>query len=372
MQRILHFLTLDWWRIALPASVFLLCMATGIVVRRVLIAWLRRWAATGNHPIGKVVIDALRGPVLIWTLILGADLATRSSEVPAKYAHGIDTALLALWIVSLTMIAAKVAGNVVRFYGAHVSGQARASATLSRNLAQIAVYTLGIMILLNHIGVDIRPLLTALGVGGLAVALALQDTMANLFAGFYISVAGQIRLGDYVKLNSGEEGYVVDITWRSTTLRVLANNLIFVPNSKLSQANVTNFNLPDKKLGSSLTVRVPYGSDAAHLESILLEEASAAAKETTGLLAEEPITVLWLPGFTDSALVLSVNYSVAEFINQFGVQSELRRRIYRRLQQEGISLAAPTQIIAQVTGTASGEPGSGPEHLGLVSDRSHS
>ena len=153
--------------------------------------------------------------------------------MPAKYVHQVDRALIALWIISLTMIAAQIAGNAVRFWGAHTSGQAAASATLSRNLAQIVVYSLGILILLNHIGIDIRPLLTALGVGGLAVALALQDTMANLFAGFYISVAGQIRLGNYVKLNSGEEGYVVDITWRSTTLRSLNNNYVFVPNSKL-------------------------------------------------------------------------------------------------------------------------------------------
>ncbi len=317
---------------ALPIAVFLGCLAAGLVLRYFLLRSVRRWVA-----------DALSTPLVIWSLILGADLALRNSRLPVVYVHQVDVALLALWIVSLTMIAAQLAGNAVRFWGSHVAGQqAAASATLSRNLAQIVVYVLGVLILLNHIGIDIRPLLTALGVGGLAVALALQDTMANLFAGFYISVAGQIRLGDYVKLNTGEEGYIVDITWRSTTLKNLNNNYIFVPNSKLGAANVTNFNLPQKKMSSSITVRVAYGTDAERVERVLLEEAKGIA----GLVSEDPITVLWLPGFTDSALVLSLNYSVAEFVNQFGVQSELRRRIYLRMARESISLAAPTQILA--------------------------
>ena len=330
MQRLAHTFPPDW-RLLTPVLVFLACIAAGLVVRHFLLRASRLWVAA-----------ALSTPLLIWTLILAADLALRNSEMQSRYMHQVDVALIALWIVSLTMIAAQIAGNAVRFWGSHASGQAAASATLSRNLAQIVVYVLGILILLNHIGIDIRPLLTALGVGGLAVALALQDTMANLFAGFYISVAGQIRLGDYIKLNTGEEGYVVDITWRSTTLRNLNHNYIFVPNNKLGQANVTNFNLPEKKMTHSITVRVAYGTDAAHVERVLLEE----AKDIAGLVAEDPVNVLWLPGFTDSALVFSLNYTVAEFVNQFGVQSELRRRIYNRMAREGISLAAPTQILA--------------------------
>ena len=132
-----------------------------------------------------------------------------------------------------------------RYYGGQAPG-ALPVTTLSRNLAQLAVFLLGVVWLLAAFQVDIRPMLTALGVGGLAVALALQDTLSNLFSGFYVAVAGQVRLGDYIKLNTGEAGYVTDIGWRSTTIRELANNLIIVPNSKLSQAIVTNYHLPDR------------------------------------------------------------------------------------------------------------------------------
>ncbi|MDQ6676131.1 MAG: mechanosensitive ion channel family protein [Acidobacteriota bacterium] len=349
MRRFEPLLVHEWWKWVVPLGVFLLCLIGGLIVRHVLFGFLQRWAGRGNSRLAPILKNTLRGPLVIWSLILGADLATRSSEVPTRYIHEIDIVLLGLWIVSLTIIAANVAGNLVRFYGSHVSGhvsgQAAASASLSRNLAQIAVYTLGMLVLLNHLGVDIRPLLTALGVGGLAVALALQDTMANLFAGFYISVAGQIRLGDYVKLNSGEEGYVADITWRSTTLRGLTNNYVFVPNSKLGQANVTNYDLPNKTMGFSLNVRVAYDCDLDRVEQILLEEAQAGAKEIPGMVAEATPSVTLIPGFTDSALVFSVNVTIADFFSQTGVQSELRRRIFRRFQREGISMAAPTQTI---------------------------
>ena len=117
--------------------------------------------------------------------------------------------------------------------------------------------------MLNGLGLSITPMLTALGVGGLAVALALQDTLANLFAGVYITIAGQIRVGDYLRLDSGQEGYVADIGWRSTRIRMLPNNLVLVPNAKLSQAIVTNYYLPDRELAVLVEVGVDYGSDLA-------------------------------------------------------------------------------------------------------------
>ena len=129
---------------------------------------------------------------------------------------------------------------------------------------------------MNELGVSITPILTALGVGGLAVALALQDTLSNFFAGFYIMMAGQIRVGDYVKLDSGEEGYVVDISWRSLTIRTLPNNIVVVPNSKVAQANVTNYSLPEKRMSLLIKVGVSYDSEPDQIERILVEEALAS------------------------------------------------------------------------------------------------
>jgi small-conductance mechanosensitive channel len=231
---------------------------------------LRAWTASANSRAGLVLYEALRGPTLIWALILAVHLAFQGSDLPKRFTDPVSNGLLVLWIVSLTLMSMRVAGNLVRYYGAQIPG-ALPVTTLTQNLAQISVVILGVTILLNHFHVPITPILTALGVGGLAVALALQDTLSNLFGGFYVAVAGQVRLGDYVKLNSGEEGYVTDIGWRSTTFRAQSNNLIIVPNAKLAQAIVTNYNLPEKRMSGSFVVTVGYECDPDAIEQILAD-----------------------------------------------------------------------------------------------------
>jgi small-conductance mechanosensitive channel len=237
-----------------------------------------------------------------------------------------------------------IARDLVRFIGGQIPG-AMPVTTLTQNLAQLAVFILGILLILSAVGARITPILTALGVGGLAVALALQDTLSNLFAGFYVAVAGQVRLGDYIKLNTGEEGYVTDIGWRATTIRGLGNNLVIVPNAKLGQAIVTNYYLPEKRLSASLQVGVSYDCDPDHVERVLMEIASGAAAEVPGLLAEPAPSVVFDPGFGDSALGFTLSFQVDEFANQFGVRHELRKRILRRFREEGISIPFPSRDV---------------------------
>jgi small-conductance mechanosensitive channel len=342
MNSVWNFVVAEWWKVVLPLCVLIGCVAAGFIIRKALFAWVRRWSDRTGHHLDAVFIPVLRTPIIIWFLILGLDLATRSSALPRRYVAPFNLSLEMLWIVSLTIIAAQLAGSLVRMYSRRASGVEKTT-TLSKTLTQIVVFLMGLVVLLNHLHVDIRPLLTALGVGGLAVALALQDTLANLFAGFYISVSSQIRLGDYVKLNTGEEGYVTDITWRSTTLRALSNNYIFIPNSKLAQAIVTNYNLPTKPLGMNVVVRVGFDADTDRIEKMLVEE--ALEEKIAGLVTDPPPNVSWNPGVGDSAIQLSLNFQVEEFVNQYGVQSELRKRIFRRFRKEGIALPYPVEVI---------------------------
>jgi small-conductance mechanosensitive channel len=212
-------------------------------------------------------------------------------------------------------------------------------------LAQLSVLILGVLVLLRQFGFDITAILTALGVGGLAVALALQDTLSNLFAGFYVAIAGQVRLGDYIKLDGGQEGYVSDISWRSTTIRSLANNIIVVPNNKLAQAIVTNYHLPERRMGASLQVSVGHDADPALVEHILLEVALAAAGQITGMLADPAPSISFDPGVGDFSIGFSVNYQVTEFAAQFAVRNELRRRIFLRFRDDRISIPYPTRTV---------------------------
>ncbi len=344
MSALRHFLLHEWIKLVVPLSVFAAVFALGYVIRRVLFRGLRAWVARSGSRAPRILTTALHGPFLIWALILALHLGSEFSELPPRVVGWGAKTLLVLWILSVTVMFARIAGNFIRYYGSEIPG-ALPVTTLTQNLAQLGVVILGLLVMLNQLGIPITPILTALGVGGLAVALALQDTLSNLFAGFYVAVAGQVRLGDYIKLNTGEEGYVTDISWRSTTIRALSNNLIIVPNAKLAQAVVTNFHLPETRMAVQVQVAAPYDADPDQVERVLAEVASRGAAEIPGMLAEPAPSVAFDPGFGESAMVFSINCHVQEFVNQFGVRNELRRRILRRFREEGIGVAYPARAV---------------------------
>ena len=328
------------WPLIVLAGTFLI----GLIVRRVVLRGLKAWTArTGSRPL-TILADALRGPMLIWAVIVGAHLAIQASTLPARVTEAGSKSLLVLWMISLTLMGMRLAGNLVRDYGEQVPG-ALPVTTLTETLAQLAVVVCGILLILSALDFRITPILTALGVGGLAVALALQDTLSNLFSGFYVAVARQVRLGDYIRLNTGEEGYVADIGWRTTTVRSLGNNMILVPNAKLAQAIVTNFHLPEKRMGANLQVSVSYDSDPDHIECVLLDVARRALNEVPGMVADPAPSVSFDPGFGESSLGFTLGFQVAEFANQFGVRAELRKRILRRFREEGIVMPYPARMV---------------------------
>lgn len=330
--------------ILVPLLTFILTMMLGLLARRVLFSALTRWARKTSGHVDDLIISAVRGPFMIWVLILAIHLTAQISPMPARISGLIGKVLLFLLIASFTFVGSRMASEIVKVYGTRMQG-ALPVTSLTQNLAQLAVIIIGLLILLNSLGISITPLLTALGVGGLAVALGLQDTLANFFAGFYVSLAGYVRLGDYIKLNSGEEGNVADIGWRSTTIKAPSNNLIIIPNSKLAQAIVTNYFLPEKRISFSIPVSVSYDCDPSRVESILVEEAKAAVEQVPGLLGEPAPSARLIPGFGSSSLDFSLVCHVAEFMDQYLVQHELRKRILIRFRREHIEMPIPARTV---------------------------
>ena len=145
------------------------------------------------------------------------------------------------------------------------------AASIIKNTIKVFIFSIGFLIILQALGISITPILTTLGVGGLAVALALQDTLANLFAGFQIIASKRVKPKDYIKLDNGNEGYVVDINWRDTVLRQLDFNHIIIPNSTLTSAVVTNYYRPKKSMLVLVEVGVDYSSDLEMVERVTLE-----------------------------------------------------------------------------------------------------
>lgn len=205
---------------------------------------------------------------------------------------------------------------------------------------------LATIIILENFNVHLTAVWTTLGLGSVAVALALQETLSNLFAGLYLLVDRPISPGDYMKLDSGHEGYVLHVGWRSTSIRTLQNNMVVVPNSTLSKAVITNYSTPVPRMSLSLGIGVAYGTDPNRVERVLIDIAkSAVADGIQGLLADPAPVVRFIPGFGASSMDFSLIVQVEKFSEQYLVQHELRKRIVARFTQEGIEMPFPTQTV---------------------------
>ena len=340
-EQIAKYLMENWKELLWPAVLFASVVVAGWLLRHILYARLRSSTRSSKTRIDSMLVESLHGPILLWILILAIHLAVEYSDLPRGVTHWSAKLLLALWIISLTLVLSRLSGRLVRTHSTKLEGALPVS-TLTEVLASLIIWILGILTLLGQVfDLDIRAMLAALGVGGLAVALALQDTLSNLFAGFYVSVARQIRIGDFIKIDAGQSGYVQDIGWRSTTLLELGGNLIFIPNNKLSQSIVTNYYLPERSFGIGIAIPVTYDSDPSQVERLMTDVASAAVGQVPGLMKEPAPSAKFIPGFGESTMNFTLDCHVAEFVDQFLVQDELRKRIYRRFREEGVRFQPP-------------------------------
>lgn len=327
-----------------PLIVFAISTSILFVVRGISFRLLHKWAARTETDLDNIIVSTLKSPALYWCIAIGLYIGVGVSDFPDKYVFYINKTIYVIIILSITIAAANLSGNIFTTY-IKKTKLPLPTTGLAYSIVKGIIFILGFLIALSIIGISITPFITALGVGGLAVALALQDTLANLFAGIHILVESSIRVGDFIKLETGQEGYVDDITWRTTRIRMLPNNMVIIPNSKLSQSIVTNYYLPEKRMSLLIPVSVSYSSDPEHVERILVEEAKNAIGEIPGLLGDPEPFVRFIPGFGESSLDFTLICQVKEFVDQYLAQHELRKRILKRFSIEGIEIPFPHRTV---------------------------
>ncbi|MER6346263.1 mechanosensitive ion channel family protein [Streptomyces sp. NPDC001595] len=323
-----------------------IALAAGLLAAfalRVLLRWLGRQADRTRWGGDDVIVDALRS-VVPWAAIAGgAAAAAAVLPLTRTVQHHTNQTLTVLLIFVVTVSAARVVAGLVRTVAQSRSGVA-ASATIFVNITRVMVLAIGFLVVLQTLGISIAPLLTALGVGGLAVALALQDTLANLFAGIHILASKTVQPGDYIRLSSGEEGYVTDINWRQTTIRNLSNNLVIIPNGQLAGTNMTNYNRPEQELTIMVQAGVGYDSDLEHVERVTCEVVTEVMTEITGAVPEHEPAVRFHT-FGDSRIGFTVILGVGEFSDQYRIKHEFIKRLHRRYRAEAISIPAPARTV---------------------------
>lgn len=330
-------------RLAVPVVFIAGGLVLGLIFDRFILWELRRITLRTKWQADDILIDALRGAPFLWFLLAGIYGALEYADLSASADTFLKKTLLILAILSVTWVTARAMAGFVQLYSRRLGG-VMLSTSMFVHLTKAIVLLIGLLIILQSLGISIAPLLTALGVGGLAVALALQDTLSNLFAGIHVIASKQVRPGDYVKLDSGEEGYVMDVTWRYTTIRALPNNLIVIPNAKLASAIVTNYNLPKSDMAVLVEIGVSYDSDLDRVEEITCIVAKEIMRTVPGGVSGfEPF--IRYHTFSDFSINFTVILRCATFVEQYLVKHEFVKRLHRRYKAEGIEIPFPIRTV---------------------------
>jgi len=328
----------------IPVVYFCVAFIALLIVKKILFSLLTKWAASTSWDIDDIIIDALKKPMFFVVLAIAILIASQYTSLAEKWQILITKSVNVIIIFAITLGVANIVGALLQKY-VKSANIPLAPTGLTYIIIKGLVVLIGVLIILNYVGISIAPILTTLGVGGLAVALALQDTLSNLFAGIQILIERSVRVGDFVKIEEGIEGYVEDITWRTTRIRMLPNNIVIVPNSKMAQSMITNFYLPVPHMALRIPVSVSYDSDPQHVENVILDEVKKSTSAIQELIMDPEPVVRFMPGFGDSSLDFTLIVYVKEYADQFPVQSELRKRIFNRFKEEGIEIPFPQRVI---------------------------
>ena len=297
--------------------------------------------------VGPQLLESLSRPVFILIVVEGLLLALSSPSYLAQWKPYLAKASIAVTIIVATYAVARIGGVLLVWYlrSRTIRRKALVDEGLTRFLRRIMVliiYAIGVLIMMDYLGIRITPILAGLGIGGLAVALALQPLLGNFFASTQIISDRVVRVGDYIEMDDGTRGYVTDVGWRSTRIRTVYNNLVIVPNSRLAASVITNYQNPTTAMGIIVTAGVSYSSDLAQVERVALEVAREVVKELDEAIKEfEPI--FRYEQFGDSNIDFWIWVQANDRIGSFRVKSELIKRLHARFAEEGITINYPVR-----------------------------
>jgi small-conductance mechanosensitive channel len=303
---------------------------------------LRRIAARTAWTWDDVLIAAITWPTRLLILASGLTVLERILPLEPEWDRACDVMLAGAFALAFILFVDKMISGLL-------DRMARKNAAFqgTRGLVQGAVRGLiigiGLLIFLDNIGISIAPILASLGVGSLAVALALQDTLANVFAGFHLIADKPLEAGQFIRLQSGEEGHVVLVGWRSTRLKTPQNNIVVVPNAKLAGTVLTNFDLGTSAMAITVEVTVALG-ELDKAERIALEVAREVQRTVPGGSSETPPAVRFI-GFGDSGMRFNVILNSENLKTSNDVRHEFLKRLAERFRREGIVIPFPTRTL---------------------------
>lgn len=319
-------------------SVLLLC-------KKLVFKWIRRWVGTTRTRLDDVLMNALRLPLTLLIFVSGIFILEKISPIggDGELTSYFLIALRTTTIVAVVIFFERLLRGLIQHYSDKVD-ILRTTRGIAQGLVRVVVVGLGLLILLDSFGVSITPFIASLGIGSLAIALALQPTLENLFSGIQIMVDKPIKIGHFIKLESGEEGYVEKIGWRSSWVRMLPNNIVVIPNKMLVNSRVTNYYYPAQDMSLLVQVGVHYGSDLEFVEKVTIEVGDEVMTTVTGGVPEFKPFIRYHT-FNSSSIDFTVILRCKEFVDHYMIKHEFIKRLHKRYNEEGIVIPFPIRAI---------------------------
>lgn len=307
---------------------------------------LKKFVAKTKNELDDALVEVAQKPVY-WGVVLGGFyLALTSLKVLANY-HSLIKIVTQIGFILILMIVT-IKSSSIFFDWITKSNKIKkkqAGFILTvRKITNALLYFLALIFILQAVGISISPLVASLGIGGLAVGLALQPTLSNYFSGLYLSADGFVQPGDYIEIDTGLKGYVVAVEWRNTTIKLWNNNLVKIPNSKIADSNITNYNEPENKSSFIVYCGVGYGSDLKKVEKLVLEVAiKTQSKKKHGVPDYEPAFRYY--EFGDSNINFKVILQADKYVSHYLMRHEFIRELKAAFDKANITIAFPTRTV---------------------------
>ena len=331
-----------------PTLTVLLAAAIAVITRLTVLRWLQRLSGKNTIPYDDIVVEALKRRAIAWTVLGTIFVQVEALPWRVRSITIAQNVVAAVLIISVTLALVRLVSRLATV-NARAADAGVGGTTLVRYISTTLLVLIGVVAVRALFGISVVPMFTALGVGGLAVALAFQDTLANVFSGVNLTLARQIRVGDYIEIGeAGElEGFVADVGWRATTLRTLTGTQIFIPNKKLAESVMVNYSRSDTGMFVTLEFIVDHDEDPDRIETLVLDELVRAAADIPGIRGEEPPLVRF-KAFAASALEFKAYVAIRNFQDRFLITHMLMKRLHRRFKAEQIVVPVPQRAVRMV------------------------
>ncbi len=342
---------IDWTHLLemliVPFCILIAAFTAGITLNRMIKRRLLNRLTSEETTWQTIFVNALQGVPISFCLVVGLYWIVNTIDIIEPLVKIFSYILFTVIILTITRVIARTVSGVIDMQ-IERSQQKMPKTTLLNAIVNGIIYAMGILVVLQYYGISIAPILTALGVGGMAVALALQETLANIFSGLHLILSKQLRLGDYIHLSSGEEGRVTDITWRFTTIvPVGEGNMVVIPNQKIASSIITNYSMPRHDIVIKIPVGVAYDSDLQKVEDVTLDVARQVLESLGEIIDDNRQPTVRFYNFGESSIDFNVLLHSARFDDQFRLKHEFIKALTARFRQEGIEIPFPIRTIVQ-------------------------